>query len=56
MDEFKDIIKTGNTYLKAHMKFYIIWQFLSLILLGICIVSIYMLFGQLHDMLKIFMR
>jgi len=34
LDEFKDILKTSNTYLNIYMKFYIVWQ---LILIGMFI-------------------
>jgi len=49
LNEFKDILKTSNTYLKTHMGFYVLWQFISLLILGVTIVGIYILFGQLKN-------
>ena len=54
MNELKNILKTSDTYLKTHMGFYILWQFLTLILLGVAIVGIYMLFDELKNVVLIF--
>jgi len=54
LNELKNILKTSNTYLQAHMGFYILWQFVSIILLMIALVGIYMLFGQLKGIAMIF--
>jgi hypothetical protein len=54
LNEFKNILKTSDTYLKTHMGFYILWQFMTLILLGVSIVGMWMLFSELKNVALIF--
>lgn len=54
MTELKDIMKTSNTYLKAHMRFYILWQLVSILCLGVTIWGIYILLNQLKNVAFVF--
>jgi len=47
LNEFKNILETSNTYLKARTGFYIFWQLVSVLFLGVSIWGIWMLLGQL---------
>jgi len=51
MNQFKDVMKTSNTFLKFYTGFYILWQSISLLLLIGIIVGIFILFGQLQNMI-----
>jgi len=47
-------MNTGNTYLKAHMGFYIVWQFVSLLALVVVICGIYQLLIETKKLAFIF--
>lgn len=54
LTEFKDILNTSNTYLKAHMGFYMFWQLVGVLALVGTVAGIYLLLTQLSVTLSVF--